>query len=303
MGKIGIFGGSFNPPHNGHILAAEELARRLELDKIYLVPAATPPHKQLPPGSPDGPARLHLLQLATAGHPKLEACDLELRRGGVSYTADTVRQLRKQHPADRLYLLVGPDMFLTLDAWRAPVMITSQCTIVLVQREKPDEDLQRRLDEQRENLYRTYAAQIVTVENDYLPISSTLVRRMLTFGCGEAYLAPAVYQAICNARAYGLAKSLRGLPLDALREAAINLLNTRRVAHVLGCSETAAQLARRYGASERDAARAGLLHDITKALPPDAQLRLCQKYDILITDFERANPKLLHAKTGAAGSF
>lgn len=300
MGKIGIFGGSFNPPHNGHILAAEELARRLELDKIYLVPAATPPHKQLPPGSPDGPARLHLLQLATAGHPKLEACDLELRRGGVSYTADTVRQLRKQHPADRLYLLVGPDMFLTLDAWRAPVMITSQCTIVLVQREKPDEDLQRRLDEQRENLYRTYAAQIVTVENDYLPISSTLVRRMLTFGCGEAYLAPAVYQAICNARAYGLAKSLRGLPLDALREAAINLLNTRRVAHVLGCSETAAKLARRYGASERDAARAGLLHDITKALPPDAQLRLCQKYDILITDFERANPKLLHAKTGAA---
>ena len=153
MGKIGIFGGSFNPPHNGHILAAEELARRLELDKIYLVPAATPPHKQLPPGSPDGPARLHLLQLATAGHPKLEACDLELRRGGVSYTADTVRQLRKQHPADRLYLLVGPDMFLTLDAWRAPAMITSQCTIVLVQREKPDEDLQRRLDEQRENLY------------------------------------------------------------------------------------------------------------------------------------------------------
>lgn len=300
MGKIGIFGGSFNPPHNGHILAAEELARRLELDKIYLVPAATPPHKQLPPGSPDGPARLYLLQLATAGHPKLEACDLELRRGGVSYTADTVRQLRKQHPADRLYLLVGPDMFLTLDAWRAPVMITSQCTIVLVQREKPDEDLQRRLAEQRENLYRTYAAQIVTVENDYLPISSTLVRRMLTFGCGEAYLAPAVYQAICNARAYGLAKSLRGLPLDALREAAINLLNTRRVAHVLGCSETAAKLARHYGASERDAARAGLLHDITKALPPDAQLRLCQKYDILITDFERANPKLLHAKTGAA---
>ena len=300
MGKIGIFGGSFNPPHNGHILAAEELARRLELDKIYLVPAATPPHKQLPPGSPDGPARLHLLQLATAGHPKLEACDLELRRGGVSYTADTVRQLRKQHPADRLYLLVGPDMFLTLDAWRAPVMITSQCTIVLVQREKPDEDLQRRLAEQRENLYRTYAAQIVTMENDYLPISSTLVRRMLTFGCGEAYLAPAVYQAICNARAYGLAKSLQGLPLDALREAAINLLNTRRVAHVLGCSETAAKLARRYGASERDAARAGFLHDITKALPPDAQLRLCQKYDILITDFERANPKLLHAKTGAA---
>lgn len=78
MGKIGIFGGSFNPPHNGHILAAEELARRLELDKIYLVPAATPPHKQLPPGSPDGPARLHLLQLATAGtrswRPAISSC-------------------------------------------------------------------------------------------------------------------------------------------------------------------------------------------------------------------------------------
>ena len=83
--------------------------------KFVSSPRRRRPTSSCRPDHPTAPARLHLLQLATAGHPKLEACDLELRRGGVSYTADTVRQLRKQHPADRLYLLVGPDMFLTLE--------------------------------------------------------------------------------------------------------------------------------------------------------------------------------------------
>ena len=101
-------------------------------------------------------------------------------------------------------------------------------------------------------------------------------------------------------RLYGLDADYRALPFDRLKEISLSLLNPSRVAHVVGCCETATALARRFGANERDAARAGILHDVTKALTGEQQLRLCDRFSLPVTDFERAHPKLLHAKTGAA---
>ena len=94
MARIGIYGGSFNPPHLGHILAAQEFQRALKLDLLLFVPAAIPPHKILAPNSPDGATRMRLLQLAVQDLPFARVDDMELQREGASYTVDTLQALR-----------------------------------------------------------------------------------------------------------------------------------------------------------------------------------------------------------------
>ena len=119
--KIGIYGGTFNPPHLGHLAAARAAMDALGLDKLLLMPAATPPHKELPPGSPPAADRLAMAEkLADALlMPKtVQVSTLEMDRPGPSYTADTVEQLHEREPESELWLLVGSDMFLTLHTWK-----------------------------------------------------------------------------------------------------------------------------------------------------------------------------------------
>ena len=113
MARIGVYGGSFNPPHLGHIFAARKERQLLGLDKVLLIPAAIPPHKAVAEGSPDGETRLALTKLAIAGEAGMEVSRIELDRPGPSYTVDTLRTLRECYPQDALYLLMGTDMFLS----------------------------------------------------------------------------------------------------------------------------------------------------------------------------------------------
>ena len=107
MANIGIYGGSFNPPHKGHMLAAAQCRAALGLERVIVIPAAVPPHKALADGSPDAQTRLALTKLAVRGLDGFEVSDLELRREGPSYTVDTLRQLSEQHPDDALWLRHG----------------------------------------------------------------------------------------------------------------------------------------------------------------------------------------------------
>ena len=138
MARVGIYGGSFNPPHVGHSLAAREMTDRLGLDRLLIVPAAVPPHKALPDGSPGAADRLELCRLAFAGIPKAEVCDLELRREGPSYTIDTLRALRQSLPDDELFLMMGTDMLLSFDLWREPEEIARLATLAVVRREESE---------------------------------------------------------------------------------------------------------------------------------------------------------------------
>jgi len=300
MGKIGVFGGSFNPPHLGHMLAARELKESLGLFRVILVPAAAPPHKKLPAGSPDAATRLELLRAASASLPGAEVSDIELRREGPSYTADTLRALSAVYPGEQLVLLMGTDMFLTLDTWYRPEEICRFAAIATAHREADNAALHARIAEQAEKLRSQFGAEVFVADNRFLDVSSTTVRRMLRFECAESYLDPAVLAVIREKGLYGVGESLKGLPFVELRRVSLALLKEKRVAHVIGCCETAVKLARRWGANEEDAARAGILHDVTKALDYNAQLLLCGKYGIIIDDFERKNWKLLHSRTGAA---
>lgn len=299
MARIGIFGGSFNPPHRGHMLAARESMRLLKLDRLLLIPAALPPHKTLASGSPDAQTRLMLLRLAAQELVQTEVSDIELRRSGASFTVDTLRQLHAAYPEDELFLLMGTDMYLSFDTWRSPQTIAQLAVLACMYRTDADETLLAALREKQTQLAQTLGAQTVFVRNEALDVSSTQVRRMLFFGCAEPYLQPQVLDAIKKMHLYGVGDACTGLDFETLKEKSLSLHKPSRIAHAVGCSETAAALARRFGADETAAARAGILHDVTKALTRDEQLMLCRHAGLPLTQDETAIPSLLHAKTAA----
>ena len=153
MANIGIYGGSFNPPHKGHMLAAAQCRAALGLERVIVIPAAVPPHKALADGSPDAQTRLTLTKLAVRGLDGFEVSDMELRREGPSYTVDTLRQLSAQHPDDVLWLMMGTDMFLTIQTWHDPASIFELAGIAAFGR--TEEDTEELFAVQRDYLYRT----------------------------------------------------------------------------------------------------------------------------------------------------
>ena len=301
--KIGVYGGTFNPPHLGHAAAARAVFELLKLDLLLLVPDGQPPHKDLPAGSPTAEQRLEMTRLAGEQlglGDKVRVLDLELRRPGRSYTAETLSELRKLYPEDELWLLMGTDMFLTLQAWRDPATILSLAGIAAFGR--TEEDTEALFAPQRDYLYRTYPqARIFTLTiPGVVDVSSTELRDMLAHGKGGHLLPPAVYGYILREGLYGTGADLKHLPLAQLRPVALSFLKHKRIPHVLGTEQEAIRLAERYGADVEKARVAALLHDCTKKLDMDEQLALCRRYGIELDELEHRALKLLHAKTGAA---
>ena len=301
--RIGVYGGTFNPPHLGHIAAARAVFETLKLDKLLLIPDRQPPHKPLPEDSPSPEQRLELTRLAGEQlglGDRVETLDLELRRSGPSYTADTLRAVHERYPDDELWLLMGTDMFLTLHTWHEPEQILALAGIAAFSRSQ--EDTEELFSRQRERLYRTYpSARIFTLGvPGMVEISSTQLRELLAEGRGGQFLAPAVYGAVLRDGLYGTGEDLTRLPPEKLRPTALSFLKHARIPHVLGTEQEAVRLALRYGADVDRARTAALLHDCTKRLEMDEQLALCAKYGIELDELEQRALKLLHAKTGAA---
>jgi nicotinate-nucleotide adenylyltransferase len=136
--RIGVFGGSFDPVHIGHLLAAECCREQAGLDRVLFVPAAIQPHKQ-DRQLASGQHRMEMLALATGGNDAFVVSGDELERGGVSYTADTLERLKARHPDDDLLLILGPDAFLGLPTWREPQRIIDLAAILAVERESLDD--------------------------------------------------------------------------------------------------------------------------------------------------------------------
>jgi nicotinate-nucleotide adenylyltransferase len=187
--RIGVFGGTFDPPHIGHLVVAQEVHHCLALDRVLWVPAAVPPHKR-DQEITAGPTRLEMVRAAIAGDERFEACDLELRREGPSYTVDTLRELRASRPDDELFLIMGADQLAELDTWREPDQVRRLATVVAFARDgdqaKPGE-----------------GARIVRVPR--LDVSSTELRRRVGAGEPLGYLVPGgVESMIRRAGLYGL---------------------------------------------------------------------------------------------------
>lgn len=119
--RIGILGGSFDPIHNGHLALARESEKQFKLDKILFLPALLPPHKKEDPALTPAPLRARMVELAILGEPKWELCTLELQRPGVSYTVDTLRELRQiSPPAEKFFFIAGADSLQELSQWKDP---------------------------------------------------------------------------------------------------------------------------------------------------------------------------------------
>ena len=131
--RLGIYGGSFDPVHYGHLLLAECCRESLRLDEVWLVPAAVPPHKQDRQRA-TGKARLEMLELALSGHEQLRASPLEIDRGGVSYTVETLAAIHQQQPAAMLFFLMGADSLHDLPTWREPGRICELALPAVVRR-------------------------------------------------------------------------------------------------------------------------------------------------------------------------
>ena len=298
--NVGIYGGTFDPPHIGHTAAAKAAIAALRLDRLLLIPDAQPPHKPLPAGSATPRQRYEMTVLASAElGGTVEVSNMELRRAGVSYTADTLETLREQYPEDELYLLMGSDMFLTLQEWHEPERVMRLAHIAPFSRETEDETAVFAV--QKARLERDFGARITVVPHpQVVELSSTEVRTALTDGRGEELLPPPVWGYILRERLYGTHADLTHLTPDRLRPVALSYLKPKRMPHVLGTESEAVRLARRYGADETQARVAALLHDCTKKLDMDEQLSLCTHYGIELDELECRALKLLHSKTGAA---
>ena len=297
--RIGVYGGTFNPIHRGHLTAARAAADALGLEKVLLIPDNLPPHTALPAGSATGEDRLEMCRLTAGEVPGMEVLDLELRRSGPSYTSDTLAELHAQYPDDELWLLVGSDMFLSLQEWHEPERILSLAGIAAFHRTRGDET--ERFAQQKANLEQIYGARVALLENpDVVEISSTELRVQLAQGRGRSFLTEAVCGYVLRRGLYGTHADLKHLTPEELRPIALSFLKPKRMPHVLGTEHEAAVLARRYGADVTSARIAALLHDCTKKLSMEEQLALCEQYGIALDELERKNLKLLHAKTGAA---
>ncbi len=296
MERIGIYGGTFNPPHIGHLQAARYAVKVLGLSKLLLIPDRIAPHKILPQGSPTPRQRLEMVEIAASGEEKLVVSDMELMREGKSYTCDTVAALAKQYPGAKLYLIMGTDMFLSFQTWKNPEEIVKRAALAVLYRGQAGEREQIEACAAR---MRQSGTEVVTLLNPVTEISSTQLRRMLVMDCGDSFLPKGVKAYIAQNELYGVGKNYRGLSMEALEQVVVSLLNPNRVKHVLGCRDTAVALAKRYGVDEKNAARAGLLHDITKALDGSLQLTLCSAYGVVLDTFSSQNPKTLHALTGS----
>ena len=184
MKKIAVFGGTFNPVHNGHLHLARRFALAAGAQEVLLVPAFLPPHKRAPDlASPSD--RLAMCRLA-AQDGLFEVSMLEIERGGLSYTADTLRELKRLEPESELFLITGEDMFLTVENWREPETIFSLATVCAAPRSAAG--MRRLLG--HEALLRAMGAKTLVCDIPYLPVSSTMVREAVKAGKSIEKLVP-----------------------------------------------------------------------------------------------------------------
>ena len=289
--RIAIYGGSFNPPHIGHAEAAKAAGEALCPDKFLIIPTSTPPHKELEENSPGPEQRLEFCRLAFADITGAEVSDIEIRREGKSYTADTVDALLEQYPGAEICIVMGTDMFLCFRSWYRWQHMLEKCTLAVLSREDFD---RREIERFKAELEEENDARVILIPHTPLPMSSTEIRERLRRGLGADDLPQGVYECIIRNGFYDAKPEL-----PWLRQMVLPYLKENRIAHVTGVESQAVMLAMHWGEDPDTAAIAGILHDITKAMKPEKQLKLCEKYGIMLSIAERETPALLHALTGA----
>lgn len=192
--KIGLFGGSFDPIHNGHLILANWVRNKLSLGRIIFIPAAVPPHKQNLKLT-DSNHRYRMVQIAIENHPNFEVSDIEIKRSGISYTIDTIFYFQQKFSLNNkhLFLIIGADSLLDFPNWKEPEKIIENCQVVVLQR--PEVNLNQAKPE--------YKRQAIILQSPLIDISATDIRRRIREGDSIAqFVPPAVEHYIYEHKLY-----------------------------------------------------------------------------------------------------
>ncbi|MCD8006800.1 MAG: nicotinate (nicotinamide) nucleotide adenylyltransferase [Oscillospiraceae bacterium] len=289
--RIAIFGGTFNPIHNGHLNVIENVQKTLNPDKLILMPTHIPPHKAVKDLASDE-ARLEMCRLVAQMYHGVEVSDFELKSEGKSYTVTTMENLHSTYPDDELYFVMGSDMFHTFLTWVKPHRIMELCTLVCVCRS--DDDRKRAESDAVE--IRLAGGNCILIDCEAVEASSTEIRADViaynsTFG-----------QVPENVERYILEKSLYNFDktkYNSYREYLAGILSEKRFNHSLNVADEALKLAVLYDCDREKAYFAGLVHDICKEIPTSEQYALTLRSPLDVTDVELNAPKTYH---GIAGS-
>ncbi|MCD7784606.1 MAG: nicotinate-nucleotide adenylyltransferase [Oscillospiraceae bacterium] len=289
--KIAIFGGTFNPIHNGHLNVIENVLKELSPDKLILMPTHIPPHKAVKDLASDE-ARLEMCRLVANLYNKVEVSDFELKSEGKSYTVTTMEYLKSLYPDDDLYFVMGSDMLNTFLTWVKPDRIMELCTLVCVCRSEKD----RKQSEAKAEEIREHGGRCILVDCEAVEASSTEIRAdLIAYNTSFGRIPENVERYILRNGLYNFDKT----KYNSYREYLALHLSEKRFNHSLNVADEALKLAVLYDCDREKAYFAGLVHDICKEIPTSEQYALTLRCPLDVTDVELHAPKTYH---GIAGS-
>jgi len=289
--RLAIFGGSFNPVHLGHLFIADAVLESLHYDRIVLIPAYRSPFKlaaqDMETTSRD---RLELLAAAVAGDPRMAVDDCEIRRGGVSYTVDTVKDvIRRYAPSGRPGLVIGDDLAAEFPQWRNSAEILELADIIIARRTMSGDF--------------SCAFPHTVIANEVMNIASHVVRQRVQEGKAWHYLVPAAARAIIQDRRLYACPAASGESLwktiIRLEQAVREDLSPERYLHSRNTALLAWDMCCRFGIDPQQGYLAGLAHDLGKPLDDDELLVLAKSDGRPISKLEKKKPSLLHGRATA----
>ncbi len=284
--RIGLFGGTFNPPHTAHAEIAKAFIEQFSLDKLYICTDNIPYHKFSSPELIPARHRYNMSRIAFSKiSDKIVVSDMEIVRGGNTYTIDTVKELALKYPGADIFVLCGLDMIKTVQSWNRADELISLVTFVCAERagnDIPDISGARieRLD--------------ICADN----ISSTELREIIKDGKSSPFIDKDV---LAYAKANLLYNTENEYDLEAIRKYAFEHEKEKRYIHTLGVAECALEIRNDVAPhiAENTVEAAALLHDITKSLSSDEQIEFMEKAGYTVSENDRAAAKVLHSRTAA----
>lgn len=300
--SIAIMGGTFDPIHNGHLVTAEAVRHRFNVDKVIFIPTGKPAHKTQQRITPNE-HRYLMAVLATMRNENFQVSRIEIDRPGTTYTIDTVEALKKMcRPDVRLYFITGADAIHQIMSWKEPERLLSLCDFVAVTRPGYDRD---RLFGDIRQIREKYTSRIHFMEVPALAISSSDIREREKRGEPIKYLLPQAVEdyihKFCLYRDTEKDEVKFMLDLGVIQEKLQSALSIKRYIHTMGVANEAERLAEIFGTQyDKQKARiAGLLHDCAKDFPPEMRERFCKEYKVPVDDYMKEVPDLIHPFLGA----
>ena len=297
--KIAIMGGTFDPIHLGHLVAAEAVRQELGIERVIFVPTGKPPHKANQ-NVMQSEHRYLMCVLATLQNPYFDVSRVEIDRSGTTYTIDTVKEIKRHCDRDcRLYFITGADAINQIMTWKEPEKLLALCDFVAVTRPGYDKNKLNKTIDGLNNVF-NIGASVQFLEVPALAISSTDIRNRVIAGKTIKYLLPDNVEDYILKNHLYLNEEISADPLvDLINKRLHYMLSPMRFTHTQGVASEAYELAQLYGVDKSKAYLAGLLHDCAKDLSVEEKLKLYEELDLEVDDILLKQPDLMHSFLGA----